>query len=108
MARIGFAALVFIIATVVLPWWSVAMVGLGYGLFIPAPARAWEAGLAGVMGWSFLLALDAVLGSVGVLATRMAVLFQLPALALLVVTVVFAGMLAWAAAGVGKAVSHKP
>jgi hypothetical protein len=103
-------ALVILIAgvTLLLPWWSVAVVGLLFGLLGPTGAKAWEAGLAGVFGWGVLLLIDAVQGPIGVLTDRLGVLFQVPGAVLLAVTVLFAGVLGWAGAGVGRAVSLKP
>jgi hypothetical protein len=61
-----------------------------------------------VFGWGVLLLIDAVQGPIGVLTGRLGVLFQVPGAVLLAVTVLFAGVLGWAGAGVGRAVSLKP
>jgi hypothetical protein len=104
MARTGFAAIGFIVATLVLPWWSIAVVATGFGIFV-AGAKAWEAGLAATIAWGALLLLAVAQGPVGVLAARLGGLFHLPAAGLPIATVMFPGIVAWAAAGVGQAIS---
>ena len=107
LRRVGIMAAVVILSTLALPWWSVAVVGLLYGFLIES-AKAWQAGLAGVLGWGILLAVAAVQGPVGVLAGRLGGLFHAPGTALFVVTVLFAGALGGAGTGVGRAISPKP
>jgi hypothetical protein len=80
-----------------LPWWSVALVGAAFALLWPE-ASAWEAGMAAGLGWGGLLAMASVQGPVGVLAGRLGELFHLPSYVLLVLTVLFAALLGWGAA----------
>ncbi|MEO8030773.1 MAG: hypothetical protein ABJC74_17800 [Gemmatimonadota bacterium] len=103
---VGLLTIGIMATTLALPWWSVAVAGLLYGWLIPA-ARAWQAGAAGLVAWSVLLLVAAVEGPVGVLAGRLGVLFHVPGAVLLLVTVLFAAVLGWGGAGVGKAISRK-
>jgi hypothetical protein len=98
--RIVLLAVLCAAGTVVLGWWWLLIVGLLRGL-APLPRRggALEAAAAGVLGWATLLAWSAVQGPVWRLAGEVAPIFGAPGWALLVVTLVFAGLGAGAAAG---------
>jgi hypothetical protein len=101
MRRLGALVVVIVGATFFLPWWSVAVVGLLYGLVVPS-AKAWEAGVGAMLGWGVLLLVAAAQGPVGVLVARLGALFHVPGAALLVVTVLFAGVLGWGGAAVSR------
>lgn len=98
---VGVIALALVVAAVslVLPWWSVAVVGALYGW---RTDRAWAAGLAATIGWGLLLGLAALQGQVGVLAGRLAVLFHTTDTIVLLLTVLFAGILGWGGAALGR------
>lgn len=96
-SRIVVAALATAFATVLLPWWSVALVGAAFALASPA-ASAWEAGVAAALGWGSLLGVAAVQGPVGVLAARLGQLFHVPGYVLQTLTLLFAALLGWGSA----------
>jgi len=86
-------------------WWGVLLVSIGWGLVAEAhtkPARA--AALAAVLAWSVLLLWTAMRGPLWKLSEMLAGIFGLPAVVLLIVTVIFPGLLALSSAAlVGEA-----
>lgn len=106
--RIGWLCLAVVAATLLLPWWSVAVVGLTYGVFGAARWRALEAAIGSMLGWGVLLGVAAWQGPVGVLASRLGELFHVRGGALLAVTVLFAALLGWGGAGTGRAIGRQP
>lgn len=90
-----------IAATVLLPWWSVALVGGAAGLFFPS-ARPSEAGLGGLLGWGGLLLLATWQGPLGVLLTRLGVLLHVPGAVLPLMAVLLAVLLGWSSASLGR------
>lgn len=60
-----------------------------------------------MLGWGGLLAWQASRGEVGVLAEQVGGVLSLPATALPVLTVAFAGLLAWSGATVVDAAVHR-
>jgi hypothetical protein len=80
-------------------WWGVLIVSLGWGLVAEThtnPART--AALAAVGAWSVLLLLTAMQGPVWTLAEMLSGIFGMPAVVLLVVTVLFPALLALSSA----------
>ena len=57
------------------------------------------AGAAGAAGWAILLAGTALFGSVGVVATKVGVIFGLPGVAFIALALLFPALLAGSAAG---------
>lgn len=81
-------------------WWAVVVVALVAGfLHSEEPKTPWRVGLAGILGWSLLLVVDAR-GAFGRLATVLGGAMSIPSPALLLMTVLFAALLAWSAATV--------
>lgn len=84
----------FGLATAYIGWWTVPLLALLLGMRLGAGA----VGLAAVLGWAGLLARDAVAAPLLPYAGRLGGLFGLPGWSLVLLTVVFAGLLAWSAA----------
>ena len=103
LLRVVLLAAAFALVTVALPWWSVAVLAIAWGWIAGTTTKPITAGLAAALGWTALLAVAAIQGPVGVLAGRLGGLFHVPAALPPVVTVLFAGVLAWGGAGVGRA-----
>jgi hypothetical protein len=91
--------------TVVVGWWGVLLVSVVWGVVadrVTKPART--AALAAVVAWLVLLLSAAMRGPVWTLSETLAGIFGMPGVILLVTTVVFPGMLAFAAAAlIGEA-----
>jgi hypothetical protein len=93
--------------TWVVGWWGVIVAALVVGAMWPARKRiAWLAALAAVVAWSALLLADAAGGRLGVLAASVGGVMQLPAAALVVITLLFAALMAWSATVVGSEVGR--
>jgi hypothetical protein len=106
LLRVVVVAVGFAVVTVVLPWWSVALLALAWG-WLDGTSRPIEIALAAALSWATLLGVAALQGPVVVLAGRLGGLLHAPAAALPALTVLYAGVLGWCAAGVGRAVSVK-
>jgi len=95
-------AAILVAATWVAGWWGVPLVAIVAGALLAA--RRGIAGLtalAAVIAWSVLILVDGASGRFGVLARVVGATLTLPAGALLMVTLLFAALLAWSAAAVG-------
>jgi hypothetical protein len=95
-------AAILVAATWVAGWWGVPLVAILAGALLAA--RRGIAGLtalAAVIAWSVLILVDGASGRFGVLAGVVGATLKLPAGALLMVTLLFAALLAWSAAAVG-------
>jgi hypothetical protein len=91
--------------TWMLGWWGVVLAALLVGaLYWRVRGIAWMTALAAIAAWSTLLVVDAVGGRFGALASAIAGVMRVPAAALVVVTLLFAGLLAWSSAIVGSEV----
>ena len=85
-----------------LGWWGVVVAALVAGAVLWRRRGApWVVALAAVVAWGALIVLDALGGRFSALATSIAGVLRAPAAALLVVTLLFAALLAWSAAVVG-------
>lgn len=96
---IGVVAAAMAGATILAGWWTVPVLGALWGLR-RSPAVA---GLGALVAWGGLLVWQATRGPVGLLAGQVADILSLPAPALPLVTVLFAGLLGWSAAAVSHA-----
>jgi len=95
-------AVILVAMTWIAGWWGVPLVAAVVGAVLCA--RRGIAGLtalAAVIAWSVLILVDGASGRFGALAGVVAGTLQLPAGALLMVTLLFAALLAWSAAAVG-------
>ena len=102
--RLAFLALAgAFFAAAWLGWWAIpATAALWGALRPPFKSPALMAAAAAGLAWASWLAVNAVAGrgAFGTLLQRLTALFELPALVLVVVTLVFASLLAWSAAAV--------
>ena len=80
-------------------WWGVAVVALVAGfLYSGSAGTSWRAAVAAVAGWCVLLGIDAASGAFGRVTSTVSGAMSIPAPALLVVTLLFAALLAWSTA----------
>ncbi len=94
-------------ASSVLGWWAVPATGALWGALRPSVNRpALQAALAAALAWAGWLVADGLSGNgaFGVLSARLSSLMQLPAIALVALTLAFAAILAWSAAAIAGAV----
>jgi hypothetical protein len=103
VAVVGAAALMAA-GTALLGWWAVPVVAGLWGAW----RKPVDAGLAGVMAWGGLLAWQAWVGPVGVLAVRLGGILPVPAALLPLLTPLFSGLLAWSAASVVRVFAPQP
>jgi hypothetical protein len=94
--------LCFGVATCVVGWWGVPVVGLAWGVWSgrntkPPVAAGLTAATCAVVAWAVLLAWTAALGPLPLLARTLGAVAGVPGAALIVMTLVFAGVLAWSA-----------
>lgn len=86
--------LAMLAATWIASWWGVALVAAAWGW----RGRALDAAIAAFVAWVGLLAWTASTGALMPFATRLGGIFSVPPWAMVVVTPVFAALLAWGAA----------
>ena len=95
-------AAILVAATWVAGWWGVPLVAIVTGaLLATRRGIAGLTALAAVIAWSVLILVDGASGRFGALAGVVGATLKLPAGALLMVTLLFAALLAWSAAAVG-------
>jgi hypothetical protein len=102
---LGFVALTLAFAAgTLIGWWMVPATAALWGALRPSIGRpAFVAALASALAWACWLVVDVIVGNgtFGVLAARLAGVMQVPAVGLVALTLVFAGLLAWSAAVLG-------
>lgn len=88
--------------TWIVGWWGVPLVAAVSGAILwRRRGTAWLVAFAAIIAWSVLILVDGLGRRFGVLANVVAGVLQLPAGALLMVTLLFAALLAWSAATIG-------
>jgi hypothetical protein len=93
-------------STWVLGWWGVVTAALAVGaLCWKRTGIAWMTALAAIVAWSVLLLIDATRGRFAALASAIGGTMGIPSALLLVVTLLFASLLAWSSAVVGSAIA---
>lgn len=102
--RIVGLAVLTAVGTVILGWWSVAVVGAVRGLAPRSGRCGLEAGAGAALGWGALLAWSAARGPVWLLAVRVGAVFGAPGWAFLGLTAIFAALLSASAAEVASGV----
>ena len=103
--RIAMLAAAFALATRALGWWAVPIVGGVWSLLSRGAMRApWEAALAAMTGWGAILLWTAATGPLGELTRRTAAIFMVAPAALVMVTLLYGGLLAWGGAGLAMIV----
>ena len=100
VASILLLAAAFALGTWILGWWAVPLLGAVWGIMRRGHPRFVGAFAAAAVAWLALLAFDATSGSLGRLLTVMGGIFSIPAPLMLVVTVLYAALLAGCAAQV--------
>ena len=93
-------AAAFALGTWILGWWAVPLLGAVWGFMRRGRPRFASAFVAGALAWAALLTLDATSGALARLASVMGGIFSMPAPAVLVVTILYAALLAGCAAQV--------
>jgi hypothetical protein len=78
-------------------WWGAAVVAAAAGAW---RRRAWPVALGVSLGWAGLLLIDAIGGRMSAVARTVGAIMQVPGVALVCVTLLFAAALAWSAATV--------
>jgi hypothetical protein len=85
--------------TWVLGWWGVLLAALIVGfVFHRERGGGWRIALAAALSWGVLLAVNAASGSLGVVASTLGGVLRVPGAVLVLLTLVFAALLAWSAA----------
>ena len=95
-ARVALLVFAMLAATWIASWWGLALVAAAWGW----RGRALDAAIAAFVAWVGLLAFVASTGAIRPFAARLGGIFSLPAWAMIVVTPLFAALLAWGAAAV--------
>jgi hypothetical protein len=96
----------FAAGTLFVGWWSVPVVALVWGWLVgPARRPATRAAAGAALAWMGFLAYEAMRGPAGRLARTLGAVMHLPAVVLVVVTVLFAMILALSAAIVGSEIA---
>lgn len=111
--RGALAFLVLVLAFAVgsiLGWWAVPATAALWGALRPSVTRpALQAALAAALAWAGWLVADGIAGKgvFGVLAARLSSLMSIPSFGLVVLTLVFAAILAWSSAAFAGAVAGR-
>ena len=80
-------------------WWGVALVAFVAGAHFSArDGRARLVALCAAESWAIIFLVDAMRGPLGKVAVTIASIVKMPAVVLLIVTLVFPALLAWSAA----------
>ncbi len=102
----------FVLATVVGPWWDVAVVAFLWGVWtarrprpVGEPTGAVTAGVAAALAWGALLLWTATRGPLGALVTALGHVVGIPGALLVLLALALAALLAGSAAQVGTAVA---
>ncbi len=97
--RVIVLALAMAALTWLVGWWGILLVSIGWGLVAERHTKpASTVAMAAMLAWSALLLLTAMQGPVWMLSGTLAGIFGLPAVVLLIVTVMFPGLLALSSA----------
>ncbi|MFI5232537.1 MAG: hypothetical protein ACHQSE_08485 [Gemmatimonadales bacterium] len=108
LSRLVLLATAFAIATFVLGWWAVPLVAAVYAAISAAQrSSAVVSGVAAMLAWGALLAIDAARGPVGTLAAELAGILQLRPVGIYAVTIAYPGLLAISAAILTRALTAR-
>ena len=101
MIFVAFVAAAMAALTWLLGWWGVLVAAAIVGFVFRAEGGGgWRVGLAAACAWGALLAVDAAAGPFAVVAHTLGGVLGVPALVLVLLTLVFPAVLAWSAATV--------
>lgn len=96
----------FAAATAAFGWWGVAVVGACWGVIARARrSSAVESGLAALVAWGILLAIDSARGPIEALATVVGATLRIGPVGIYAVTLAFAALLALASAIVARSLA---
>jgi len=99
------SGLAIAIATWLVGWWGVPLCAFVIGAWQHRRvAIEWTSALAAMIAWILLLEVDAIGGRLNVLVRTLSGVMGLSSMVLIVVTLLFAALLAWSAAVVGATV----
>jgi hypothetical protein len=108
LSRLVLLATAFAIATSVLGWWAVPVVAAVYAAISSAQrSSALISGVAAMLGWGALLAVDAARGPIGTLAAELAGILRLGPAEIYALTIAYPGLLAITAAVVARAATTR-
>ena len=97
--RFAVLAAAFALATRAAGWWAVPVTAVLWTVIYRGPSGApWKTGIAAMIGWGGILLWTATTAPLGELARRFAGVVGVPAVGLIMLTLVFGGALAWSAA----------
>jgi hypothetical protein len=101
MIFIVFVAAAMAALTWLVGWWGVLLAALIIGfVFRDEGGGGWRIAIAAAFAWGGLLLVDASGGPLGPLVQRLAAIMRLPAVVLMIATLLFPALLAWSAATV--------
>ena len=84
-----------------LGWWGVVVGAAILGwVYRDESGRAWRVALAAMEGWAILLIVDAIAGPLGKVGATIEGVMALPAILVMLVTLLFPGLLGWSTAAV--------
>ena len=106
MAALLATALAVAMLTWLFGWWGVVIAALVAGAVLQRRGAAWLVALAAVVAWGALLAANALGGRFLSLAASIGGVLLVPAVALMIVTLLFCALLAWSAAVVGAEIGR--
>jgi hypothetical protein len=108
LSRLVLLATAFAIGTWVLGWWAVPLIGAVYAAISSAQrSSAIVSGVAAMLGWGALLAIDASRGPIAALTAELAGILQLRPAGIYAVTLAYPGLLAITAAVVARAFTDR-
>ena len=98
----------FAVATYAFGWWTVPIIGAIWALVSHDARRAMIAALCAAIGWGSLLLLDTIKGPVGEMANRLGGVMRVPAVVLILLTLIFPALLAWCSAALVESFRGRP
>ena len=101
------AVLAIAIATWLLGWWGVPLMAFVIGvLYRRRPAIPWTSALAAMIAWMLLLEINAIGGRLNVLTRTLSGVMHESSAVLIIVTLLFAALLAWGAGVLGAEIGR--
>ncbi len=102
LPQVGLLSVAFALATTLIGWWAVPVLGCFWGFYESAERRtALVASVAAGLGWTLLLLWTAAMGPLPSLVQRVAGVMGVPSISLIGLTVMFPMALAWGAGVLG-------
>tara|TARA_Y100000590_G_scaffold469476_1_gene657271 strand:+ start:1545 stop:1880 length:336 start_codon:yes stop_codon:yes gene_type:complete len=95
-----------ILGTVFLGWWTIPVLGMAYGFWCASKNAAFVASGSALAGWSILMTWNFIEGPVIELSDSIGTTIGLPGKFLLLVTLLFPAVLAWAATTLGVSIRN--